>query len=338
MNLFNTKILFIMILSIIFINNSCEMKRDALGADNEIRIICSELDQHDIENYLQMMFKDTLFTPEPEPFYFLRFSRPDSYDRLKKQAQVVVAAIHRDVSNPGYVLMKKILSKKQFEETENNDPVILAKNVYSKNQLFMVINASTKEKLLKDVETKRNYIRKHFDIQFRERQSRFLFHKRNRNIIVDSLKLEFGWTLNLPWGWDIIKKVPDSNFVWLGNEMPYQWIGIGWNKGRITGNNLEVGNYIWDWPKQNYKYIRFSDYRFDLKNTTYNNYNAWRATGLWETIDIMEAKGGPFRSYVFYDSEQDMTYHLNYLIHYPGNNKTIFFRQADLILKSFKLK
>ena len=52
----------------------------------------------------------------------------------------------------------------------------------------------------------------------------------------------------------------------------------------------------------------------------------------------MEAKGGPFRSYVFYDSEQDMTYHLNYLIHYPGNNKTIFFRQADMLLKSFKLK
>ena len=41
-------------------------------------------------------------------------------------------------------------------------------------------------------------------------------------------------------------------------------------------------------------------------------------------------------AYIFYDSKKDITYHLNYLIHYPGNNKTIFFRQADLILKSFK--
>ena len=52
----------------------------------------------------------------------------------------------------------------------------------------------------------------------------------------------------------------------------------------------------------------------------YNNYTAWRATGVWETLDLVESKGGPFRSYVFYDQEKDFTYHVNYLIFYPDHS------------------
>ena len=53
--------------------------------------------------------------------------------------------------------------------------------------------------------------------------------------------------------------------------------------------------------------------------------------------DFLDPKGGPFRSYVFYDPGKDLTYHINYLIFYPGNTKSIFFRQADMILKTFQI-
>ena len=336
MNIQINKIFKFIFSTLLILNSGCEMKRDALGADNEIRVICSKIDQSDIEKFLQMVFSDTLFTPEPEPFYFLKFTRPESYDQLKTQSQVIVAAINREQTNPGYLLMKKILNNEQFLETQSNDPIVLGKNIHAKKQLFMVINAGSLEHLFKFVEKKRNYIRKNFDNQFKERQDSFLFNNGNHNEISDSLKSQFGWSLDLPWGWDFIKKTPDSNFVWLGREMPYQWIGIGWNKGMIPDDELKVGNYLWNWPLKYYKNVQFNNYKFELKKTKYNEYPAWRATGIWETTDIMEAKGGPFRSYVFYDSKKDITYHLNYLIHYPGKNKTIFFRQADLILKSFK--
>ena len=38
----------------------------------------------------------------------------------------------------------------------------------------------------------------------------------------------------------------------------------------------------------------------------------------------------------FYDNKKDLTYHLNYLIFHPGNSKSIFLRQADMILQTFK--
>ena len=320
----------------IFINFGCEIKRDAIGADNEIIVICSDADKNNVESFLTLIFNDSLHTPEPEPLYFLKFSSPESYSKLMKQTNVVVAAIDRDSTNTGLKLINNILPEKQRKNMVSNDPIIVAKNVHANHQLFIVINAKSYEHLLKFVDKKRPYIKRNFHEQFIERQSRFLFSKNNINPLRDSLMAEFGWSLDLPWGWDIVKKVPDSNFVWLGKEMPFQWIGIGWSQGNRINSELEVGQYLWQWPKNNYKTIQFSEYKFDLKKASSDNFSAWRATGIWETSDLIESKGGPFRSYVFYDNKKDLTYHLNYLIFYPGNSKSIFLRQADMILQTFK--
>ncbi len=327
---------FILILYFIVINLGCEFKRDAIGSDNEIRVICSKLDRGNVKHFLKMVFNDTLYTPEPEPFYNLKFSTPETYPKLKKQNNVIIAAIDRDHSNPGLKLIYNLLPKEQAKSMEENDPIILAKDVHAKHQLFMVINANSFKQLIDFVDKKRNFIRKKFNNQFINRQSRFLFNRNNYNRLKDTLIHKYGWSLDLPWGWSFVKEVPDSNFIWLGKEMPYQWIGVGWAEGNLVKNELLAGNYIWEWPKMNYKTVQFSDYKFKLNKTNYNNSLAWRATGVWETLEIKDSKGGPFRSYIFYDNEKDLTYHINYLIFYPGNSKSIFFRQADMILKTFK--
>ena len=323
-------------LYLIFINFGCESKRDAIGADNEIRVICSDIDKDKVESFLKLIFNDSLHTPEPEPFYVLKFSSPESYSKLKKQTNVVVAAIDRDSTNIGLKLIKKILPAKQRKNMVSNDPIIVAKNVHANHQLFMVINANSYEHLLEFADKKRNYIKRNFHEQFIDRQSRFLFSQNNINPLRDSLLTEFGWSLELPWGWDIVKKVPDSNFVWLGKEMPYQWIGIGWSKGCLVNSELAVGEYLWEWPKNSYKTIQFNEHKLDLKKANNDKFPAWRATGIWETSDLLESKGGPFRSYIFYDNKKDLTYHLNYLIFHPGNSKSIFLKQADMILKTFR--
>jgi|TARA_X000001036_G_C20626804_1_gene785492 hypothetical protein len=326
------KIISILLFIIIF---SCENKREALGADNEIRVICSRLDREIITAYLSSIFIDTLYTPEPEPYYNLKFSDPETFSQLKSQSQVIVGALKRD-NNSGHQLVKKLLPENQFESTLNGDPIILGEDVYAKKQLFMIINANSKEHLMDHVEEKRKQFRKIFNDQFIDRQNRFLFGDDRNMKLEDSLKSEYGWTIKIPWGWDRIKNRPDSNFVWLGREMPFQWIGIGWVKGNVLSNELLVGDYVWKWPKDNYKSIQINTHKFELDKISHGDTFAWRAQGVWETISLKESKGGPFRSYLFYDSLNDLTYHLNFLIHHPGDDKTIFMRQMDMIIKTFK--
>jgi len=60
-----------LIVGTLIILAGCDTKREALGADNEIRVICSEIDKQIVRDYLTSIFTDTIYTPEPEPYYYL---------------------------------------------------------------------------------------------------------------------------------------------------------------------------------------------------------------------------------------------------------------------------
>ena len=136
-----------------------------------------------------MVFNDTLYTPEPEPFYNLKFSTPETYSKLKKQNNVIIAAIDRDRSNPGLKLIYNLLPKEQAKSMEENDPIILAKDVHANHQLFMVINANSFKHLINFADKKRNFIRRNFNNQFINRQSRFLFNKIITMLKKDTLQI-----------------------------------------------------------------------------------------------------------------------------------------------------
>ena len=120
---------------------ACEEKREALGADNEIRIICSELDKEVLGKALAIIFSDTIYTPQPEPYYYFKFSDPEHYDNLKEQAYVVIGAVNRDPGNPGLQLVKKLLPEDQFTFSSLDDPILFTRDVYAYKQLFMIMNS-----------------------------------------------------------------------------------------------------------------------------------------------------------------------------------------------------
>ena len=316
---------------------SCSVKRTAIGADNEIRVICSEIDKPIVSQYLESIFTDTLYTPQPEPYYHLKYTEPSNYNKLKSQNQVIIAAIEQNNGNPGYNLIKQLLPEDQFDSMAKGDPIIFAKDVNAYDQLFMVINARSKDQLLLTIRDKKNFIRQQYFKQFKKRQMKYIFgDDRNKNL-EDSLRTILGWSIKIPWGWEVIQIDEENQFVWIGKEMPFQWIGISWENENIVDEELKVGEYIWQWPTERYGTIQLSDYKFELNKATFNNQNAWRATGIWETINIKDAKGGPFCSYIFYDEYNNRTFHMNYLIHHPGNDKSIFMRQLDMIVRSISI-
>ena len=49
-------------LYLILTNFGCESKRDAIGADNEIRVICSNIDKDKVESFLKLIFNDSIYT------------------------------------------------------------------------------------------------------------------------------------------------------------------------------------------------------------------------------------------------------------------------------------
>ena len=313
----------------------CAGKKDSLGTDDEIRVICSKIDEPVIKDYLASVFDDTIYTPAPEPLFKLIFSRPEHYEDLKEYAQVIIAAVNRDSTNPGYRLLKKLLPEGQLNNSEDDNPVLLTRDLHAKDQVYAVINASNKEHLFNYLDKNKCLLRKHYDEQFKLRGSRFLFND-NQTQIEEKINEDYGWFLKIPWGWEVLRNEDKMNFFWMGSEYPYRWMSIKWDNGNNINDGLSLGKQIWNFPINHYKSIRFNENRFKLDRIYFNDYKGWQCSGIWESMDSLDAKGGPFYSYIFYDHHSDRTFHINTLVHNPGKSKAVYIRQMELIAKSFR--
>ena len=117
------KIYRLTILVLIILALSCSSKKNSLGFEDEIRVVCSELDEPLVRRYLSSIFNDTLFTPQPEPAYKLIFNRPSDFNDLKKYAHLIIVAAKRNDSNSGFRLIKKLLPEHQSYNSKDDNPM-----------------------------------------------------------------------------------------------------------------------------------------------------------------------------------------------------------------------
>lgn len=326
---------FILLGYLIIFQFSCTVKREALGSDDEIIVVSAMEDEAHLQSILSAIFNDTLFTPEPEPYYKLIFVSPNDYRRIKNSTQIVIGALGEDPSNPAVDLVKNILSVQQYRNSISGDkPIIISKNPFARNQLLMVINTPNVEKA-KEFATKNNKnIKSQYSTLFQNRQERYMFNNARQKDLEKHLLEDYGWSIKIPWGYEVITDSSEQQLFWIGQEMPFRWLAVQWRDGSIVENYESAKEFIMDFPLEYFKNIQYSENYFELNTTNrFNQRLAWKVNGLWESID--DAQGGPFLAYLFYDGITDRTYYIHAMIFHPGNNKVILLQQLDLIAKSF---
>ncbi len=326
---------FILLGYLIIFQFSCTVKREALGSDDEIIVVSAMEDEAHLQSILSTIFNDTLFTPEPEPYYKLIFVSPNDYRRIKNSTQIVIGALGEDPSNPAVDLVKNILSVQQYRNSISGDkPIIISKNPFARNQLLMVINTPNVEKA-KEFATKNNKnIKSQYSTLFQNRQERYMFNNARQKDLEKHLLEDYGWSIKIPWGYEVITDSSEQQLFWIGQEMPFRWLAVQWRDGSIVENYESAKEFIMDFPLEYFKNIQYSENYFELNTTDqFNQRLAWKVNGLWESID--DAQGGPFLAYLFYDGITDRTYYIHAMIFHPGNNKVILLQQLDFIAKSF---
>ena len=335
MNKYLSQWKFILLGYLIIFQFSCAVKREALGSNDEIIVVSAMEDEVHLQSILSTIFNDTLFTPEPEPYYKLIFVLPQDYKRIKNSTQIVIGAIGKDPSNPAVDLIKNILSDKQYHNSiSGNKPIIISKDPFARNQLLMVINTPNLEKA-KEFATKNNEkIKSQFFTLFKNRQEKYMFNNARQKELEKHLIKDYGWSIKIPWGYEVITDSSEQQLFWIGREMPFRWIAVHWRDGAIVENYDSAKEFIMDFPREYFENIQYSENYFELNTTNkFNQWLTWKVNGLWESID--DTQGGPFLAYLFYDGISDRTYYIHAMIFHPGNNKVIFLQQLDLIAKSF---
>ena len=104
---------------------SCSTKREAVGAADEIIVVVSKEDRSSINNALSQIFTDTLFTPQAEPIYKLKYADPTGFNELKRQSNLIIGSIGISELNLGTKLVKSLLGEGSFNETIDATPISL---------------------------------------------------------------------------------------------------------------------------------------------------------------------------------------------------------------------
>ena len=316
---------------------SCDIKRNSIGADNELMVLASDKHKETAVSFLEKIFSDTIFTPQPEPVYKIRFAKPENFSKLKRQSNLVILSLGNDMRTGGTKLIRNLLGKKKFLETLSSDNyIILSENQFAKNQLFMIISAPDEQLMMESLDGQENWIKSLFEEKYDRRQKTYLFRDARQNDFENKLMESYGWNIKIPWGWEKINEGPDSNLVWLGKEFPYQWFCVSWKEQPNTLDSSFVAKEVFEFPLEIFKTIQFDNYMFRLLRGDARSWYDWKATGIWESID--EPKGGPFSLFFKFDELNQRVFIINALIHYPGENKSNYMRQMELMSSTIRFE
>jgi len=327
----------IFIITIIFWEGCDLVKPRAQGADNELVVVASFENRNAIQKVLTTIFNDTLYTPQPEPYYRTVWTDPENFNDVKNRVNVIVAAFGDDTRNMGVKLVKNLLSPAQYKSTmDGENQLIFAKDVFARNQNYLIMNGLTIDKLLERAEDQGPWLKKKYDDLFFKRQSVHLFGKSSRQKKLEKeLEEKYAWTMKIPWGFTVIANSAEQQFFWMGRDIPYRWLAVQWEDGLSYTDSASVDDHVKRLIPEYFEIVRYVDYLFKIEPVEFNNWGAWKITGLWESIE--EAQGGPFISYLFYDEATDRTFFIHLMIFHPGKDKYLLLRQVDIVAHSFRL-
>ena len=324
--------------TIILFWEGCDVvKPRAQGADNELVVVTSFEDRDAIQTVLTTIFNDTLYTPQPEPYYRTVWADPENFNDVKNHVNVIVAAFGENPRNLGVKLVKNLLSPAQYKSTmDGENQIIFAKDVFARNQNYLIMNSLTIDKLLERAEDQGPWLKKKYDDLFFKRQSVHLFGKSSRQKKLEKeLEEKYAWTMKIPWGFTVIANSAEQQFFWMGRDIPYRWLAVQWEDGLSYTDSASVDDHVKRLIPEYFEIVRYVDYLFKIEPVEFNNWGAWKITGLWESIE--EAQGGPFISYLFYDEATDRTFFIHLMIFHPGKDKYLLLRQVDIVAHSFRL-
>lgn len=303
------------------------------GADDELIVLAAKEDRVAARKILTRIFSDTLYTPAPEPYYKAKFVKPSDLENVRHHPNLIVISINDDLTNPGTRLVKSILPEKSFTQSKNNNPFILTNEPYAKLQTMLVINGNSLTSILSAAEVQGVQIYEKFERQFVERQSRFLFKRARKEELEQNVLKKHGFSLQIPWGFTVVRDSVETNIFWIGKEEPFRWLVIHWEEGMVIQNMSDTEQFSHEIPQRIFGHIQYTDYKFNIIPTMFNDWSGWRITGLWESLE--ESQGGPFIAYTFYDGITDRTYYIHALIFNPGDDKYLLLRQLDIIAHTF---
>ena len=98
----------------------------------------------------------------------------------------------------------------------------------------------------------------------------------------------------------------NTNYISITKKDSYNWQEFSNELREYIRNYIEEGKTIFKDEILQKEVKRYNKEYINVEFKDFNSESSYEVSGLWESID--DAKGGPFKGYLFYDYENDRTF------------------------------
>lgn len=313
----------------------CSVKRDAIGEPDQMIIVADSVDWNTAKPMLDKAFAPKIPTPRPEPWYNLQRVEPSQFEQFMDYKNIIIFSLLREGS-PSRKFIDRTFSKSLVQAMQSGEQTVALKhNPWRKNQLLLILTAPTFDEMQAVMENRGTQLRGYFDEKLVERQKEYLYKRYEQKKIENKLQQKYDWSFRVPRDWVVIHDRPDSNFYWIGRNLPIRWVSVYWEKAdsTVTVDSTIAVHLRQKVGEQMYGDIATNPDYLSVEPITLDGQPAIRVRGIW--AHHTEAKGGPFTGAAYYDPDTNRLFYIDGQIFAPDMNKLLYIRQEEIMISTF---
>jgi hypothetical protein len=312
----------------------CGRLPEGIGSNHEVMVLADPEQRGRLEEIIRGIFERKVFTAQEENVFTVRWGSSEEFDFYKKWKNLVLLASF-DRPGPTLELLDQLLSSEAREKVSRGEAFFFARqNVWARSQEVFFLVAEEEEVLAQKLKENRNLI---FDLMEKGLNAKIedmLYAKGEQTKLEKRLFQDYGWTIRVPMGYEVLRELPQENFVSLRKQQPHRWIFVYWEQtddvaltpeGCIHRRD-EIGSAFYDGDQ-------IVTERTSAQEVDFLGRRAIRLAGLWENKS--KYLGGPFRAYCFYDESARRRYMVDAAVFAAGVEKEPYLRQVDIIAHTF---
>lgn len=216
------------------------------------------------------------------------------------------------------------------------------KDEFAKGQTVLFLYGQNEEQITRHIAANKDALKEIFMSAVKERTREVVLTKLKDNLM-KSITEGHGYHLDVPFGWDLAKELPD--FLWLRKLDKNSELNIFIHERPFTDEQFYLKidelrdeittTYLRDAEKPDLYIARQQVVPTQITRLNFNGKFAAEARGLWKVSDI--SGGGPYVSYTFVDEKTQKMYYIEGYVYDPGSiKKKVKMRELEAILSTFR--
>lgn len=327
-------------------------KSPAIGGDDQIIVFSDSANWSQSKESLQIVFERNFITPQNETDFYLQRAPISVFDIYKKYKYIVMIGT-LDSKEPVSQTVQSMLNEEAAKAVGSGEYFIFTrKDEWSVGQVIMVLTSNTIQDVNRFIQANGDQLFEIFDTHKTNLMSDFLYGSSaplEDKTLQKELFKKYQWTLRIHPDYKLVEESPDRHYVRFHASSYYKslqrWLSVYWvpldtqavpdsflTKTWMIQTRNKIGSWFLDSVKTTPTFDSF--YKTEIGGRP-----ALAYTGIWKTLDLQNAFGGPFRSYTFYDEPTRRIYFIDQALFFPEEIKKLkFLRELDVITKTFTTK